>query len=194
MSRPARTAILWQAGDWRIVRERQRRCAEDDYTDYHCWEIEPAWPVERREPGFSPGHFVWVPRWYITQHPQTPRNAWGESSYLRSNPAERRRMSQAFTRLGQEWLTRHQTLVAAAPWTIRCGAVDGQGTPCLYFDAARQECRVRINATCFWGERRPVTPETECLNRAGATWLLTAADSHGCALAYYYRIIRGEYR
>ncbi|HNT73462.1 MAG TPA: hypothetical protein PKH77_00445, partial [Anaerolineae bacterium] len=76
MSRPARTAILWQAGDWRIVRERQRRCAEDDYTDYHCWEIEPAWQVERREPGFSPGHFVWVPRWYITQHPQTPRNAW----------------------------------------------------------------------------------------------------------------------
>jgi hypothetical protein len=26
--RPARTAILWQAGDWRIVRERQTRCAK----------------------------------------------------------------------------------------------------------------------------------------------------------------------
>jgi hypothetical protein len=37
--------------------------------------------------------------------PQAPRTEWGETSYLRGNPAERRRITQAFIHLGQEWLT-----------------------------------------------------------------------------------------
>ena len=193
-TRRVRTAVLWQAGDWRSVRERQADCGEDDYTDYHCWEIEPSWQVEQRVLGFYPDYYCWLPIWYITQHPQAPRNQWRELNYLDSDTATRRRMTLAFIRLGQEWVTRHQTLVAAAPWIIRCGSLDGQGTPCPHFDAARQECQVRITPTCAWAERRPVTAETACLKQRSEPHLLTGVDRHGCTLAYYWRIVKGEYR
>lgn len=194
MTGPARTAVLWQSGDWRIVRERLVSCGEDDYTDYHCWEVEPAWQVEQRIIGKYPDYYCWIPCWYIAKHPQAPRNQWGEIDYLESDSAARRRITQTFIRLGQAWIERHQTLVATAPWTIRCGSLDGQGTPCPHFDAARQECQIRLTPTCYWAERRPVTAETACLNRDSDLHLRTGIDRHGCALAYYWRVVNGEYR